>query len=98
VAAQEALALQTLGIVRTARGEVTEAIAALQRSRDLLQAGDRHELARTLFALARAYAALPAEDRRRSDARALIGEARTIFAELGAALDLRRVESAESAA
>ena len=98
VATQEALALQTLGIVRTARGEVTEAVAALERSRELFRAGDRHELARTLFALARAYAALPAEDRRRSDARALLGEARVIFAELGAVLDLRRVESAAIAA
>jgi class 3 adenylate cyclase/predicted ATPase len=91
VAEQEALALQVLGIVRTARGEIQDAVAALERSRELLPAGDRHELARTLVALAQAYLAL-AEDARRLEARVLLSEARAIFTELGAALDLKRLE------
>ncbi|MFN2520501.1 MAG: adenylate/guanylate cyclase domain-containing protein [Candidatus Limnocylindria bacterium] len=97
VPAQEALALQVLGIVRTARGEIGDAIAALERSRQLLDGGDRHELARTLSALSRARRALPAGDPRRAEADTLAEEARLIFAELGAALDLRRLEESKAA-
>ena len=92
VAEQEGLTLQVLGIVRTARGEIADAIAALERSRTLLPVGNRHELGRTLVALARAYAALPPRDPRRDQAGALLTEARAIFVELGAALDLSRLE------
>ena len=97
VPAQEALALQVLGMVRASRGETAEAIVALERSRELLRGGDRHELARTLAALGRAYAALPADDARGDQAPALVEEARAIFSELGAALDLRRLEETEAA-
>jgi adenylate cyclase len=98
VSSQLALALQTLGIVRIARSEVTDAVASLERSRDLLRDGDRHEFARTLYALGQAYAALPAEDQRRNEVGALVAEARSIFAELGAALDLRHLEGTGAAA
>jgi class 3 adenylate cyclase/tetratricopeptide (TPR) repeat protein len=98
VPSQLALALQTLGIVRTARGEVTDAVGTLERSRDLLRDGDRHEFARTLWALGQAYTALPAEDQRRNETGPLVAEARAIFAELGAALDLRRLDSSGAAA
>jgi tetratricopeptide (TPR) repeat protein len=97
VPTQEALALQTMGIVRTARGETGEAIGALERARDLLREGDQHEFARTLAALARAYSALPPTDGRVREIRSLVAEARTIFAELGAALDLKRLEESGKA-
>jgi len=88
---QEALALQTLGIVRTARGETAEAIERLEQSREILATGDRHELARTLVALARAYGRLPADDPRSGEVSSLQLQAKTIFAELGATLDLRQL-------
>src|SRR5207302_8621012 len=94
VSSQEPLALQTLGIVRAARGEVDAAVSALERSRELLRAGDRYDLARTLVALSRACEALPADDPRRAQTGRLVAEARSIFAELGAALDLRRLDGA----
>jgi tetratricopeptide (TPR) repeat protein len=89
---QEALALQTLGVVRTARRELDEAIALLERSRELLSDGDQHELARTLTALAHAYALLPTHDPRAAAAAQLRARARAIFTELKATLDLRRVD------
>jgi adenylate cyclase len=97
VSAQEALALQTMGIVRIARGDTAEAITSLERARDLLRDGDRHEFARTLAALARAYGALPPTDVRVREIRTLVDEARAIFAELGAALDLERLEESGTA-
>ena len=66
-------------------------------ARDLLRDGDRHEFARTLAALARAYGALPPTDVRVREIRTLVAEARTIFAQLGAALDLRRLEESGTA-
>jgi class 3 adenylate cyclase/tetratricopeptide (TPR) repeat protein len=96
VAEQEALALQVLGIVWTARGKPAEAITALEAGRALLPAGDRHELARTIVALARAYRALPANDPRRTQSAPLLSQARATFAELGAALDLQRLEESDT--
>jgi adenylate cyclase len=88
---QEGVGLQVLGRVLMARGEIPEAVEALERSRELLAAGaERQELARTLLALGRAYLRLPEDDARRPAAEALQAEARTIFGELGAELDLAR--------
>jgi hypothetical protein len=50
-------------------------------------------LARTLAALGQGYRALPPDDPRRSEAEAVVGEATSIFRELGADLDLRRLEA-----
>ncbi|HEV8671513.1 MAG TPA: adenylate/guanylate cyclase domain-containing protein [Candidatus Limnocylindria bacterium] len=84
--------LQVIGLAHLARGATEPAIVALEESRDLLSRGDeRQELARTLAALGRAYSRLPAGDLRRADSRRLLEEARTIFTELSAALDLRRM-------
>jgi len=89
---QEALALQALGIARTARGDVDAAIAALEASRDLLErTAERHELARTLTALARIYRRLDGVDPRRDKVSSLELEARAIFTELGATHDLKRL-------
>jgi tetratricopeptide (TPR) repeat protein len=86
------LALQILGITRTAAGDASGAITVLEESRTILQAGsERLELARTLEALSRAYALLPASDPRRSEAAGLADAARATFEELGARLDLRRL-------
>ncbi len=91
---QEGIALQVLGLVREARGEVAQALTALERSRDILRATtERQELARTLAALGRVYQTLPADDERSARADLLLDEARAIFTELGAALDLRRLEA-----
>jgi adenylate cyclase len=90
---QEALALQALGIVQTARADVGAAIVALQASRELLErTAERHELARTLAALARAYRRLDDDDPRRENVASLEQSARTTFTELGATHDLRRLE------
>jgi len=89
---QEALALQALGVVRTARGDVEGAMAALEGSRELLErTAERHELARTLAALARVYRRLDGDDPRRAEIASLEQTARTIFGELGAAQDLARL-------
>ena len=86
--------LQVIGLAHLERGARDAAIAALEESRALLSRGDeRQEAARTLAALARAYLLLPADDARRAEAPRLLAEARTTFTELGAALDLRRLES-----
>lgn len=91
----EGISLQVLGLVRVARGETADALAALERGADLLrQTTERQELGRTLVTLGRLYARLPAEDLRRGSSPALLEEARTIFAALGAALDLRQLEAA----
>jgi hypothetical protein len=91
----EGIALQALGMARAAFGDVAGAVVALTASRALLERlNDRQELARTLAALGRAYARLPESDARRRDAGPLLAEARVIFTELGAALDLRRLGSA----
>ena len=67
---------------------------ALEEARGLLAGGDdRHELGRTLALLARTYSRLPAADARRGEAAALRDQAVAIFTELGAALDLRRLET-----
>jgi adenylate cyclase len=87
-----AIALQALGSARLAARDISGALEALEESRAALARGDdRHELGRTLALLARAYARLPATDRRRGEADALLDQARMIFEELGAALDLRRL-------
>jgi tetratricopeptide (TPR) repeat protein len=89
---QEALALQAIGIARTARGDDDEAIAALEASKEMLERTvERHELARTLIALARVYRRLDDDDPRRAQVAPLQREARTIFIELGAAHDLKRL-------
>jgi len=86
------LALQTLGIARVAAGDQGGAIAALEESRAILQGGSEPlELARTLGALARAYAALPRDDPRWAEAAGLVEAARRTFNELGARLELRRL-------
>ena len=89
-----AIALQALGKARLAAGDLSGAVAALEDSRILLgTTGDRHELARTLGLLGRAYAGLPEGDARAKTARALTDEARAILRELAAALDLERLEA-----
>jgi tetratricopeptide (TPR) repeat protein len=91
----QGIALQVLGMARAAFGDVAGATAALEASRALLERlDDRQELARTLGALGRTYARLPEKDARRMDADRLLSEARAIFIELGAALDLRRLGAA----
>jgi adenylate cyclase len=87
-----AIALQALGSARLAARDTAGAAVVLEESRAALARGeDRHELGRTLALLARAYARLPATDERRAQADALRDQARVIFEELGAALDLRRL-------
>jgi tetratricopeptide (TPR) repeat protein len=87
-----AIALQALGSARLAARDTAGAVDALEEARGALARGeDRHEIGRTLGLLARAYARLPASDGRRAQADALRDQARTIFEELGAALDLRRL-------
>ncbi len=94
---QEGAGLRVLGLIRAERGETAAALAALERSRDILAGTtERQELARTLSALSRLYRTLPVGDDRRTQSDSLLSEARAIFAELGAALDLQRLE--ESAA
>jgi adenylate cyclase len=89
-----AIALQALGRASIAAGDLARGIEALEEARGLLEAGDdRHELARTFALLGHAYARLPSDDRRREEVAMLRDQARMIFAELGAALDLRRLES-----
>ena len=91
---QEGIALQVLGTVQASRGEIADSLTALERSREILRGtSERQELGRTLATLARGYRALPAGDSRRSEVEALVGEAATIFRELGAELDLRRLEA-----
>ena len=88
-----AIALQALGRARLAADDVQGAIDALDESHRLLEVGDdRHELGRTVALLARAYRALPAGDERQAHAAQLAQLARGIFQELGAALDLQRME------
>ena len=92
---QEGIALQVLGTVHASRGETVDSLTALERSREILRGtSERQELARTLAGLALCYRALPPGDSRRSDAEPLIAQARAIFSELGADLDLQRLEAA----
>jgi tetratricopeptide (TPR) repeat protein len=87
--------LQVIGVAHLRRGDRDAAISALEESRALLsRSAERQETARTLAALARAYSLLPADDPRRADAPRLLSDARTTFTELGATLDLRRIEDA----
>ena len=91
---QEGIALQVLGTVHASRGETAESLTALERSREILRGtSERHELARTLASLAQGYLTLPPGDSRRSDAQPLLAEAEAIFRELGADLDLVRIEA-----
>jgi adenylate cyclase len=92
---KEGLALQILGLACEALGDGPSAIDALERSRDLLRVtAERQELGRTLAGLGRLYAKLPAEDPRGRQAVGTLAEARGIFTELGAALELRRMGTA----
>jgi adenylate cyclase len=94
---QEGIALQVLGTVHATRGEIADSLTALERSREILGGtSERQELARTHLGLARGYLALPPGDSRRSEAEPLLVEAAAIFRELGADLDLRRLETASS--
>ena len=91
---QEGIALQVLGTVYASRGETADSLTALERSREILgRTSERQELARTLAGLALHYRALPRGDSRWADAEPLIAQARAIFSELGADLDLRRLEA-----
>jgi class 3 adenylate cyclase/tetratricopeptide (TPR) repeat protein len=93
----EGIALQVLGTVHASRGETADSLTALERSREILRGtSERHEFGRTLASLARGYLALPPDDSRRTDAQPLLAEAEAIFRELGAELDLRRLETARS--
>jgi adenylate cyclase len=90
---QEGIALQVLGTVHASRDETRDSLTALERSREILRgSSERHELGRTLASLARGYRALPADDARRAEAEALKAQAAAIFGELGAQLDLQRLE------
>jgi hypothetical protein len=94
---QEGIALQILGTVHANRGEIADSLTALERSREILRGtSERHELGRTLARLARGYRALPVGDARREEVEALNAEAAAIFRELGADLDLRRLETVSS--
>jgi len=87
-------ALQVLGRVQAALGDSQASIATLERSLDLLSgATERQELARTMAQLAKAYRGLPADDPRRDRADQLEAQAQVIFSELGAELDLRRMDA-----
>jgi len=89
-----AIALQALGSARLAVGDAPGAIEALDEAEKSLGRGDdRHELGRTLALRARAYARLPLTDERRKRAEDLRGQARAIFEELGAGLDLQRLDA-----
>jgi tetratricopeptide (TPR) repeat protein len=88
-------ALTVLGRVRLARGDETGAIAVLEQALDILErVAERQEAARAMAALAQAYGRVAADDPRRSAAKDLSSRARTIFIELGAALDLRHLDAA----
>jgi tetratricopeptide (TPR) repeat protein len=92
---QEGIALRVKGMVWLARGESGEAIEALERSQQLLAGTtERQELGRTLAVLGAAYRALTLDNGFRAQAERLIAEARAIFLELGAKLDLARLEQA----
>ena len=92
-----AIALQALGSALCDARMVDEAASVLEESRAILEAaGERQELGRTLGALGRVYAGLPAGDARRARSAALVGEARAILTELGATSDLMRLEGALS--
>ncbi|MGH2796292.1 MAG: ATP-binding protein, partial [Thermoleophilaceae bacterium] len=94
---KRAIALQLVGRAMAAEGDLERGAAPLEESQSLLRAGrDRQELGRTLAALAIVYEALPAEDPRRAQAPQLRSEARSIFSDLGAALDLRRLDAPTS--
>jgi tetratricopeptide (TPR) repeat protein len=91
----EGIALQALGMARAEFADVATSIEALEASRALLERlNDRQELARTLAALGHAYQRLPTSDPRHADPERLIEQARAIFIEIGAALDLRRLGAA----
>jgi adenylate cyclase len=94
-AEKRGLALQILGIARAAAGDAVGAATVLEQSRAILESGsERLELARTLAALSRAYAALPGSDPRGSEAAGLAEAARAIFEALGARLELQRLATA----
>jgi class 3 adenylate cyclase/tetratricopeptide (TPR) repeat protein len=95
---QEGIAVQVLGLVLSHHGQIGEAVAALERSVEILRGTtERQELARTLAALGQLYSALTSQDARSAQSDELLGEARAIFQELGAALDLRRLEKPAAA-
>jgi adenylate cyclase len=92
---KEGLALQVIGLAHAALDQAADAVEALERSRDILRVtAERQELGRTLAALGRLYAKLAPGDEKRSRAQDVLAEARQIFTELGAALELRRLEAA----
>ena len=85
--------LAVAGRARLERGEITDAVAALEESRRLLEgSGEKQDLARTLWGLGVAYRRLPADDRRHADADGLILRGRDMLTELGATLELRRLD------
>jgi class 3 adenylate cyclase/tetratricopeptide (TPR) repeat protein len=87
---EEGVALQVLGTVHHALGMRTQAAAELTESVSILRlAQNRLELARSLAALAQVHATA---GRLEGDDLALVREAVTIFAELGATTDRRGVE------
>jgi tetratricopeptide (TPR) repeat protein len=91
---QEGIALQVLGTVHASRGETGDSLTALERSREILRGtSERHELGRTLASLARGYRALSAGDPRRAEAEAVNAQAAAIFRELGAEVDLQRLQA-----
>ena len=84
------IALQAVGRSRLAMDDLPGAVAALEESRAILEPlAEPQELARTLSLLGRVYAADPTRQR---EALELIERSRAIFTELGAALDLRRMD------
>ena len=79
---------------RLARGEIGDAVAMLEESRKLVEAGaeKREDVARTLWALGLAYRRLPVDDPRQVEAEPLIARAREMLTGLGATLELRRLD------
>jgi class 3 adenylate cyclase/predicted ATPase len=88
--AEEGRALRVLGRICRALGRMEEAQDHLEASLAcLVELKSTYEVAKTLFQLAQVYLARPDQ---REDGRALLDQARALFADLGARGDLAAVE------
>ena len=87
-----AIAMETLGRARLSVHDPRGAADALEEAQTILAGGDdRLEQARTLALLGCAYAELPSIDARHTRSAAMLSEARSALAGLGAALELRQL-------